>query len=99
MSILKQLKEMQKAKNKNRLVMVLDGMGVSTINGLLNKKGFFCRNMTGTEKAIIPATTVAATTAYRTGKMPCETGFIGWCQYFSEVDEVIEISKELSSIE
>ena len=47
--------------------------------------------MTDVETAIIPATTVAATTAYRTGKMPYQTGFIGWSQYFSETDEIIEV--------
>lgn len=91
MAILERLQEMQNTTAKNRLVMVLDGMGVAVINKLLDKKGFFARHMTDTETAIIPATTVAATTAYRTGKMPWETGFIGWAQYFSETDEVIEV--------
>lgn len=66
-------------------------MGVKIIEKLLRKDGFFARHLIDTETAIIPATTVAATTAYRTGKMPWETGFIGWSQYFSETDEVIEI--------
>lgn len=91
MAILERLAEMQNATGKNRVVMVLDGMGVKIIEKLLRKDGFFARHLTETETAIIPATTVAATTAYRTGKMPWETGFIGWSQYFSETDEVIEI--------
>ena len=91
MAILERLDEMQKSQGKNRVVMVLDGMGVKIIEKLLRKDGFFARHLTETETAIIPATTVAATTAYRTGKMPWETGFVGWSQYFSETDEVIEI--------
>lgn len=91
MAILERLNELQNTHDKNRLVMVLDGMGVSVIKKLLDKDGFFYRNMTDVEHAIIPATTVAATTAYRTGKMPWETGFVGWAQYFSETDEVIEM--------
>ena len=91
MAILERLDEMQKSQGKNRVVMVLDGMGVKIIEKLLRKDGFFARHLTDTETAIIPATTVAATTAYRTGKMPWETGFVGWSQYFSETDEVIEI--------
>ena len=91
MAILERLSKMQKAHGKNRLVMILDGMGVSVIKKLLDENGFFNRNMTDIETAIIPATTVAATTAYRTGKMPWETGFIGWAQYFAETDEVIEV--------
>ena len=91
MAILERLKEMQNTHNKNRLVMILDGMGVSVMKKMLDKKGFFYQHLSDIEQAIIPATTVAATTAYQTGKMPWETGFIGWAQYFSETDEVIEI--------
>lgn len=91
MAILERLKKMQNDSGKNRLVMILDGMGVAVITKLLDKDGFFASHLTDIEIAIIPATTVAATTAYQTGKMPWETGFIGWAQYFSETDEVIEI--------
>ena len=91
MAILERLAEMQNAHGKNRLVMILDGMGVAVMNKLLDANGYFCRHLADVESAIIPATTVAATTAYQTGKMPWETGFIGWSQYFSETDEVIEI--------
>ena len=91
MAILERLKEMQEAQGKNRLVMVLDGMGVAVMEELLNQDGFFRSHMTDIEESIIPASTVAATTAYRTGKMPYETGFIGWTQYFSEVDEIVEV--------
>lgn len=46
MAILEHLSEMQKAHGKNRLVMILDGMGVSVIKKLLDENGFFNRNMT-----------------------------------------------------
>lgn len=91
MVILERLKKMQNDSGKNRLVMVLDGMGGAIVKKLLDKDGFFARHLTDVESAIIPATTVAATTAYRTGKMPWETGFVGWSQYFEETDEVIEV--------
>lgn len=91
MAILKRLAEMQNTTGKNRVVMVLDGMGVAVMKKLLDTDGFFYRHLTDIETAIIPATTVAATTAYRTGKIPWETGFIGWAQYYSETDEVIEV--------
>ena len=91
MAILERLKKMQNDSGKNRLVMILDGMGVAIVKKLLDKDGFFARHLTDVENAIIPATTVAATTAYRTGKMPWKTGFIGWSQYFAETDEVVEV--------
>ena len=91
MAILKRLSDMQNATGTNRLVIVLDGMGTAVMENLLETDGFFRRNLIATENALIPATTVAATTAYRTGKMPWETGFIGWSQYYAETDEVIEV--------
>ncbi|MCQ2562069.1 MAG: alkaline phosphatase family protein [Alphaproteobacteria bacterium] len=87
---------MQKFANHNRLIIVLDGMGTDVIKRVLDKNGFFASHLTGIETAIIPATTVAATTAYRTGKMPWETGFVGWSQYYSEVNEVIEVFTNLN---
>lgn len=62
MAILERLAEMQNAHGKNRLVMILDGMGVAVMRRLLDKNGYFCRHLAGVETAIIPATTVAATT-------------------------------------
>ena len=91
MAILERLKKMQNDSGKNRLVMILDGMGVAIVKKILSKDGFFARHLTEVESAIIPATTVAATTAYRTGKLPYQTGFIGWTQYFAETDEVIAV--------
>jgi hypothetical protein len=88
--ILEVLKKLQEPADKNRLVMILDGMGTAIVKSTLKPNGYFNRNLIGSEQAVIPATTVAATTAYRTGKMPFETGFIGWTQYFSESDEIIE---------
>ena len=67
MAILERLTEMQNAHGKKRLVMILDGMGVAVMRRLLDKNGYFCRHLADVETAIIPATTVAATTAYQTG--------------------------------
>ena len=91
MEILDRLNQMQCERGKNRLVIILDGMGVAIMDKILSPNGFFHRNLIGSTRAVIPATTVAATIAYRTGKMPWETGFVGWSQYFAETDEVIEV--------
>lgn len=56
MAILERLAEMQNAHGKNRLVMILDGMGVAVMNKLLDANGFFCRHITDIETAMIPAT-------------------------------------------
>ena len=41
MAILERLTEMQNAHGKNRLVMILDGMGVAVMRRLLDKNGYF----------------------------------------------------------
>ena len=40
MAILERLKNMQNDSGKNRLVMILDGMGVAIVKKLLDKDGF-----------------------------------------------------------
>lgn len=41
--------------------------------------------------SVIPATTVAATNAFLRGQYPAETGYLGWTQYFSDLDRRIEV--------
>lgn len=40
-------------------------------------------------EAVYPPTTVAATNALLSGKYPCETGFLGWTQYWKRTNEYI----------
>jgi Uncharacterized proteins of the AP superfamily len=41
--------------------------------------------------SVFPTTTVAATTAITTGRYPIETGYMGWCQYFSKANKTYEV--------
>jgi len=40
--------------------------------------------------AVYPPTTVAATTAILSGKYPCETGYLGWTQYWKRSNEYLQ---------
>ena len=66
----------------NVVVMLLDGMGADTVRSLLQPDGFFNTHMEGVLSSVFPPTTTAATIALMAGRMPCETGWLGWKQYF-----------------
>jgi len=61
-------------------------MGVNILDKHLNKKSFLKRHKIKDIASIFPPTTVSATTTLISGKLPGETGWIGWNQYFSEID-------------
>lgn len=45
-----------------------------------------------------PATTVAATTAFLTGKYPIETGYLGWSLFFDELSFPVEVFPNLNAL-
>uniref|UniRef100_UPI004057848A alkaline phosphatase family protein n=1 Tax=Acetatifactor sp. TaxID=1872090 RepID=UPI004057848A len=71
---------------KNVVVLLLDGMGVSSMKKHLKPDGFFRRNMKCTYSSTFPPTTVAATTAVDSGLLPNQSGWLGWTGYFKELD-------------
>lgn len=71
---------------KNIVVLLLDGMGVSSMEKHLKADGFFRRNMKTTYSSTFPPTTVAATTAVDSGLFPNQSGWLGWTGYFKELD-------------
>lgn len=77
--------------NDNRfdqvVVLLIDGMGAWQMDTWCDNQGFLKVNRKANISTVFPPATSAATTALITGKMPCETGWLGWQQYFKEVDE------------
>ena len=74
---------------RNVVVMLLDGMGADTVRSLLPPDGFFNTHMEGVLSSVFPPTTTAATIALMAGRMPCETGWLGWKQYFPALDRIV----------
>ena len=72
-------------KDKKKVVLILlDGMGVNILKGNLKNDDFLITHMVGETTSVFPPTTVAATNAILTGKLPGENGWFGWQQYFKE---------------
>ncbi len=64
-------------KYKKVVLILMDGMGVYN----MPDHGFLKSHQIDVLSSTFPPTTVAATTALRTGKSPLENGWIGWMQY------------------
>lgn len=71
------------------IVLLVDAMGTSVLKRHLNEDSFLLSHMFKSITPVFPPTTSASTTSIRTGLMPCETGWLGWNQYFQEKDDNI----------
>lgn len=71
------------------IVLLVDAMGTSVLKKHLSADSFLLSHMYKSITPVFPPTTSASTTSIRTGKMPCETGWLGWNQYFKEKDDNI----------
>lgn len=74
---------------KNVVIILLDGMGASSVEKHLSPKGFFRKNLISKYSSTFPSTTVAATTAMDSGLFPNQSAWLGWTGYFEELDRNI----------
>lgn len=78
-------------KYRHVAVIVLDGLGTSIIEKNLNNGSIFKTHQIIKLNSVFPPTTVAATTAIRTGKAPIESGWLGWSLYLNDEDPSVEL--------
>ena len=71
------------------ITFLIDAMGAELIRKYVSEDAFVSRYMAEAVPSVYPPTTTAATTAFLTGKSPKESGWLGWHQYFSEIDDDI----------
>lgn len=74
---------------KHIAIMLLDGMGSYIIDKNLNKSSFIRKNKVCDINAVYPPTTACAVPALCSGLEPIRTGWVGWSNYFSEVDRFV----------
>lgn len=83
------IKELDKAflkyKPKHVVFMILDGMGYKWLNSSLNSKSFLRSNISKKISTVFPSTTSSAIPVSKSSKMPIETGWIGWENYFNDL--------------
>lgn len=71
------------------IAILVDALGTSIIQKHLPEDSFLRRYTAEDIATVFPPTTAAATTAFLTGKYPMETGWLGWQEYFREVDDEV----------
>lgn len=79
-----------KLKNKNIVLIILDGLGYEFIKKY-KKSSFLGKNLLGKMTSVFPPTTAAAITTFLTGKAPGEHGVTGWFVYLKELDLISTI--------
>lgn len=84
-------------KDKPICLLLLDGLGKTIIKEHKDVARFIYKNRLKTITSVFPPTTVAATTSVTTGLYPCETGWLGWRQYFKDTDKTVNMFMSLDS--
>lgn len=96
---LKRIDELfSKQKNKKICVLLYDGMGKNIFEKYKEDIPFLYSHIYHQFESIFPPTTVAATTALLTGLYPNENGFVGWNQYFKQIDKFVDVFTNKESI-
>lgn len=70
------------------IVMLVDALGAEMIRRL-PADDFLLQFRKKNVMSVFPPTTTAATTSLLTGRSPAENGWMGWNQYFPEVDDSV----------
>lgn len=86
---LPQMDELLQKRYQNVVILLLDGMGSGIVRHHLDPDGFLRRHQLGSFSSVFPPTTTSATVSLMSGLTPCEHGWLGWKQYFREVDRII----------
>lgn len=80
-------------KYKNIVLMIFDGMGVSSIKEHLRDTDFLMKYYLGPISSVCPSTTACAIPTIESGKTPIEHSWLGWDMYFKEYDSNITVFK------
>lgn len=73
------------------IYILLDGMGVNVIKKHLPKTAALHNHLKTSVTSVFPPTTVAATNAVLSARPPISNGYLGWVQYFKEVDSNVAV--------
>lgn len=77
------------------IALLIDGMGSRILSRHLPEDSFFRSRMAAEVSTVYPTTTAAATTAFQTGRSPAENGWLGWNQYFREMEDQIVLFRNV----
>ena len=73
------------------IYILLDGLGSNVVKKHLDKSEALHKYMVQEVTSVFPPTTVAATNSVLSGQPPISTGYLGWVQYFEQVDANVTV--------
>ena len=86
------LDEILYKKNPNNVILILfDGLGSRNLDKLLDKNSFLLKNRIKEITSVFPSTTTSSTLSIQTGLNPSEHGYLGWSNYISPIDTIIQL--------
>ena len=80
-----------KKNPKNIILILFDGMGSRLLDKMLDKDSFLIKNRIKEITSVFPSTTASSTLSLQTGLNPSEHGWLGWSNYISPIDSVIQL--------
>ena len=83
---------------KNKIMIILDGMGSEFLRRMLPADCFFRRHFQCDLSSVYPCTTTAATTTLLSGQSPAEHGWIGWSCWFKEFGRSVDLFLDRDSL-
>lgn len=83
------LEQLHQKNCKQLFVLLVDGMGYNNLIYQGFKDSYLIKHCYRVVDTVYPPTTTAATTAFLTGKYPCETNWVSWGMYEESVDDVL----------
>ena len=69
------------------IALLVDAMGSRILDEHLRPDAFLNRFRADDTLTVFPPTTSAATISFLSGRSPAENGWLGWNQYFKELDD------------
>lgn len=84
-------------RGKKICLFLFDGLGKTVLKEHRASAPFIYRNRLKAITSVFPPTTVAATTALLSGRYPCETGWLGWRQFFKADGQIVNMFSSLVS--
>ena len=89
---LKALDDILSKKNPENIILILfDGLGSRILDKILNKDSILLKNRIKEITSVFPSTTASSTLSIQTGLNPSEHGWLGWFNYISPIDSVIQL--------
>ena len=82
-------------KYKHIAIMLLDGMGSYIIKDNMDEESFITTHKVSDLTAVYPPTTACAIPALCSGVEPIKTGWVGWSNYFKEVDKFVVMFRNI----